>query len=114
MKNIILTFFISNLSTGYLVEKRSENFGEVGNINFDLPSDFGDQIRKRINEIRLCHNEFDSGTVVSDHCLQETTKTPKRRSTRKRFRFKKIIRNLLNRRKLTKNNLSEANKNSIK
>lgn len=107
MKNIILTFFITNLSTGYLVEKRSENFGEVGNKNFDLPSDFGDQIRKRINEIRLCHNVFDSGTVVSDRCLQETKKTQKRRSRKKRFRIKKIIRILLNRRKLTKNNISK-------
>ena len=48
-------------------------------------------VRKRINEIRLCHNTFDSGTDVSDRCLTDTTKwTSKRALIKKRFHFKKI------------------------
>ena len=48
-------------------------------------------VRKRINEIRLCHNTFDSGTTVSDRCLTDTTKrTSKRALIKKRFHFKKI------------------------
>ena len=48
-------------------------------------------VRKRINEIRLCHNTFDSGTAVSDRCLTDTTKkTSKRALIKKRFHFKKI------------------------
>merc|ERR1711990_248245 len=99
MKNFILAILISNVSTVFLIEKRSEHLvqDQAGKFEVDLPSDFGERIRKRINEIRLCHNAFDSGTAVSDRCLTHTTrdlrttkKTSKRALMKKRFHFKKI------------------------
>ena len=49
MKKIILAILISNVSTVFLIEKRSEHFvqDQAGKFEFDLPSDFGERIRKR-------------------------------------------------------------------
>ena len=106
MKNIFITFLISHVSTVFLVQKITENsldstVTQIGKFNIDLPPNFGEQIRKRINEIRLCHNAFDSGTDVSDRCLQKT-KNRKRKQIQKRFHSKTRFRNLIKRRKLSK------------
>ena len=49
MKNFILAILISNVSTVFLIEKRSEHFfqDQAGKFEVDLPSDFGERIRKR-------------------------------------------------------------------
>ena len=49
MKKFILAILISNVSTVFLIEKRSEHLVQdpAGKFEVDLPSDFGERIRKR-------------------------------------------------------------------
>ena len=49
MKNFILAILISNVTTAFLIEKRSDHFvkDQAAKFEVDLPSDFGERIRKR-------------------------------------------------------------------